>query len=154
MRKQTAGEREKPDSALAFAGRIMYNLGCERSYRCGTILPRQINLRVCHCEPASQGGLSCRKGELCHCEPVCTLVWQFVFPVLSKSRKTPASSSRRYLSPGSYHTWREPEAGTFASAASGGRSEQKGVAAVEILRASASRRFRAPQQDITGGLEN
>ena len=40
--------------------------------------------------------------------------------------------------------------GTFASAAGGGRSEQKGVAAAEILRAAASQRFRAPQQDITG----
>ena len=48
-------------------------------------------------------------------------------------------------------TRREPEAGTFASAAGGGRSEQKGVAAVEILRANSSKGFRAPQQGSTGG---
>ena len=88
---------------------------------------------------------------------------------------------------GAVHIRRVTEAGTFASAAGGGRSEQKGVAAVEILRAggerkisgtatrgrlrappgaeeaskkewprskscerTASKRFRAPQQDITG----
>ena len=61
-RKAPAGEKEKQSSALAFAGRIVYNLGCINATR------------------------------------------------------------------------REPEAGTFASAAGGGRSEQKGVAAVEILR--------------------
>ena len=36
---------------------------------------------------------------------------------------------------------RVTEAGTFASAAGGGRSEQKGVAAVEILRANSERKI-------------
>ena len=39
------------------------------------------------------------------------------------------------------YIWRVTEAGTFASAAGGGCSEQKGVAAVEILRANSERRI-------------
>ncbi len=40
-----------------------------------------------------------------------------------------------------YGKRRVTEAGTFASAAGGGRSEQKGVAAVEILRASSEQKI-------------
>jgi len=45
--------------------------------------------------------------------------------------------------------WRRIEVGTFASAASGRESEQKGVAAVGKRQATRSR-CRAPQQAITG----
>ena len=136
MRKQTAGEREKPDSALAFAGRIMYNLVYESAYRSGKLFSIDC-----------PSGLSLRTSDRCHwCGNPFSLSIQ-------NQEKLLQDHIVANLPNGSSHIWREPEAGTFASAAGGGRSEQKGVAAVEILRASASRRFRAPQQDITGGLE-
>ena len=45
--------------------------------------------------------------------------------------------------------WRSIEVGTFASAAGGRKSEQKGVAAVGIFK-QRCRKLRAPQKDITG----
>ena len=93
MRKQTAWEREKPDSALAFAGRIMYNLGCESAYRSGKLFSIDCPL-----------GLSLRTSDRCH--------WcgnPFSLPI--QNRKNLARSDRRYLPSGSYHTWREPEEG-------------------------------------------
>ena len=56
----------------------------------------------------------------------------------------------------SYPKRRVTEAGTFASAAGGGESEQKGVAAVEVLRADSERKISGTATGHNGAapLEN